>query len=225
MVFAHPSHSPATVRSRARSLERRCIATGAGGDKGELLRFVVGPDGGVVPDLEGRLPGRGLWLVADRRAIETARRRNLFARAARRPVSAPDDLAERVRTLLRRRCLERLGLARRSGDLVLGFENVSARLAARGGLLAGALLFAASDGSLDGRRKLAGLRGDATVVDVFTGAELGRALGREHLVHVLVTPGRQAAALAAELRRLAGVESRSRDGDSDGAPATCGPSS
>jgi predicted RNA-binding protein YlxR (DUF448 family) len=173
-------------------------------EKEMLVRFVIGPDGAVVPDPQGRLPGRGFWLSAERDAIARACRRNLFQRAAGRPVSVPGDLVERVGRLLRRRCLERLGLARRAGELVLGFEKVSAWLAGR--RAAGALLLAARDGAADGRTKIARQAPGLAVVDAFTGEELGRALGRERVVHALITPGRQAAALALEVGRLSGLE-------------------
>ncbi|MBX9634346.1 MAG: DUF448 domain-containing protein, partial [Magnetospirillum sp.] len=101
---------------------RRCIATATVRPKGELLRFVVSPDGEVVPDLERRLPGRGIWLSARRDVVNTAVTKRLFAKAARRAVVVPQDLADRVEALLLRRCLDVLGLARRAGHAVCGFE-------------------------------------------------------------------------------------------------------
>ena len=52
--------------------ERRCIATGESQPKSELVRFVVGPEGQIVPDLLNRLPGRGIYVSADRVAIDKA---------------------------------------------------------------------------------------------------------------------------------------------------------
>src|SRR5258708_22328587 len=93
---------------------RRCIVTGAVRPKPELVRFVVGPDGMVVPDVAARLPGRGLWLTARRDIVDAAVGKRLFGRAARAPVTVAGDLGERVEALLRQRCADLIRLARRS---------------------------------------------------------------------------------------------------------------
>ena len=111
---------------------RRCIASGALRPKAELIRFVAGPDGTVVPDLAERLPGRGLWLSPQREEFDRACKRNLFAKAAKAGLRVPGDLAERVEGLLTRRCLETIGLAKRSGQAVSGYEKVAASLASGG---------------------------------------------------------------------------------------------
>ena len=101
----------------AASPQRRCIASGEVRDRARLLRFVIGPDGTVVPDIDERLPGRGLWLTPRRDIVATAAAKGLFAKAARRRVVLPSDLAGEVEQLLRARCLALLGLARRAGQL------------------------------------------------------------------------------------------------------------
>ena len=135
---------------REEAPERRCIATGETRPKAELIRFVAGPDGEVVPDLAGRLPGRGLWVTANREAIEKAVKKGLFAKAARMRLDVAPDLADRVEELLARRAGEALGLAKKAGALVSGFEKVMAALT-EGDL---ACLVEARDGAADGRRKL-----------------------------------------------------------------------
>jgi len=118
---AAKAHS--TLAEAAR--ERRDIVSGEVREEARLIRFVVGPEGLVVPDLARKLPGRGLWVAADRASVETAARKGLFARAAKAKVQAPADLADQVENLFRRRLLSALGLARKSGDLTSGFEKVS----------------------------------------------------------------------------------------------------
>jgi predicted RNA-binding protein YlxR (DUF448 family) len=181
---------------------RRCIASGVLLDKRELLRFVVGPDGRVVPDLDGKLPGRGLWLSPRRDMIERACRRNLFARAARAPVSAPGDLAEQVARGLRRRCLDLIGLARRAGLVTAGYQKVRSQLAAG----RAAVLVQAGDAAPGGRAKLAALARAAgpvePVVEVFSAEELGRVLGRDAAVHVALAPGPLTDRFIAEMARL-----------------------
>lgn len=180
--------------------ERRCIVTGQVRPKEELLRFVVSPDGEVVPDLGRRLPGRGIWLSARRDVVNTALAKRLFARAARRQVEVPEDLVDRVEAQLERRCLDALGLARRAGQAVCGFEKVRAELKA--GKVA--LLVEARDASADGKGKIRGLAGDLPMVELFDGAVLGGVFGRDHAVHVSVAPGPLARRLAEEAAMLAG---------------------
>lgn len=179
--------------------------------KAELLRFVVGPDGRVVPDVAGRLPGRGLWLAARRDIVATAVAKRLFARAARAPVGVEADLADRVEALLAQRCCEVLGLARRAGQAVAGFEKVRQALGRR----EAALLVAAADGAADGRGKLAALAPGLPVVDPLTSAELGAAFGREQVVHAALKPGRLAETLRVEAARLAGFRRGREDRNSD----------
>jgi uncharacterized protein len=179
---------------------RRCLATGESQPVERMIRFVVGPAGEVVPDIEARLPGRGMWLSAQKDVLNKALARNAFAKAARRPVAVPADLADRIEALLARRCVELLGLARRAGQVVAGFDQVrdALRKGQRG------LLVEASDGAHDGRGKLVALAPGLPVAAVLTGEELGAAFGRERFVHVLVETGTLAERLRIQADRLAG---------------------
>ncbi|MBF0561346.1 MAG: RNA-binding protein [Alphaproteobacteria bacterium] len=185
-------------RGQRAACERRCIVTGQVGAPEEMIRFVLGPGDEVVPDLEARLPGRGFWLSGQRDMVETAMAKKFFAKAARRGVVIPADLAERVGRLLTRRSLDCLGLARRAGLVVAGYEKVLAVLKAG----QGAILLEASDGAAGGRDKICRVGPDLPVSDLFGSAELGMALGREAAVHVLVRPGRMAEVLWREIVRL-----------------------
>ncbi len=180
---------------------RRCIATGNVLPVEQLIRFVVGPDGVVVPDIEARLPGRGLWLSAGRDMVNTAAAKNLFAKAFRRKVTVPADLAERIAGLLLRRCLDRIGLARRAGQAVTGYEKVRGELKAG----RGAVLLAAADGAADGRDKIRALAPALPLVAVLRSDELGAAFGRSHAVHAVLTAGRLAEGLKIDAARLAGM--------------------
>jgi hypothetical protein len=184
---------------------RRCIASGEVRPQRELLRFVVGPDNTIVPDPAAKMPGRGIWCLPRRDMLEHARRRRRFGRSARANVTVPADLADLAADMLRRRCLDRIGLARRSGDVVAGFAKVRALLAADGA----ALLLQARDGAPDGRHKLARLAHarcpDLPVLELFTAAEQGGAIGRDDIVHVAIRPGGHAEALGRDCARLAGL--------------------
>ena len=166
-----------------------------------MLRFVIGPDRMIVPDLAARLPGRGFWLSPRADVVEAARTRGAFARAARGPVSLPPDLVQLIRSGLGRRVTDTLGLARRAGQAAAGFAKArEAILQGRAGAIVQAL-----DGSEDEcRRLLSGAR-DMPVVRPLTASELGAVFGRDHVVHVAVAPGRLADALLAEAFRLASM--------------------
>lgn len=188
----------------ASSRERRDIVSGEVMDEGRLIRFVAGPDGMVVPDLARKLPGRGLWVAADRASVEAAAKKNLFARAAKAKVAAPGDLATQVENLLKRRLLAGLGLARKAGQTTSGFEKVSQAISAQ----KVAWLVEASDGAQDGRRKLWALaRKQPSVpglIGAFTAAELGLALGLENVIHTAFLAGRAADRWAQDVHRLSG---------------------
>jgi len=170
-----------------------------------MVRFVAAPDGRIVPDLAERLPGRGVWTLARREVVDRAVAKSLFGRGLKTRVLADARLADDIESLLARRALDLVALARRAGHAVAGFEKVRA-LVARGGA---ALLLHARDGSMDGLGKLAG-RDDIPVLRLFDAAELGGPFGREAAVHVALAPGRLARDAARECTRLAGFRA---DGD------------
>ena len=187
--------------SEAPKRMRRCIATGKVGDRATMIRFVAAPDAAVVPDVAGRLPGRGVWVAAEAEALRVACRRRLFAKSLKSQITVPPDLIEQLERLLSRRCVELISLANRAGEAVFGFEKC------QGWVLAGrgALLLAAAGGSPRERTRLLGAVRDLPVVDCLTAAELGQAAGRDHVVHGLIGRGRLAGKLAAEAARLGGV--------------------
>ena len=182
---------------------RRCIVTRRVLPKERLIRFVPDPHGNIVVDLEGRLPGRGIWLQARRDVVETACAKGSFAKAAHASVRVPEGLADRIELLVRRRCLDLIGLARRAGQLAAGFEQASAWL--REGR-AGALV-AAIDGAGGGRGKMAAMGRDLPLIELFLAAELGAAIGRDNAVHVALGRGALARRLVVESLRLAGFMS------------------
>lgn len=188
-------------RSRRKPVERRCVATGATLSPETGLRFVVSPDGELAPDFSGKLPGRGAWLTASAAALDAALKKGAFARSLKAGVKTPDDLRERIEAGFARAALSALGLARRAGDVVIGFEKVRAALKAR----EAAVLVNAADGGADGRRKLEGLAGGAAIVELFAERELSAALGRdEPTVHAALKAGPAAVRFLKETRRLEG---------------------
>ena len=187
--------------------ERRCIVTGEVLPDAQLVRFVVDPEGSVIPDIAAKLPGRGLWVKADGASLALAVRKNSFSRAASASVSVTADLGERTERQLIQRMLSDMGLACRSGQVVFGHENVVRALGAKA---PPQLLLEASDGSPDGRRKiLSAARAreiEPAILDCFASGDLSLALGRENVVHAAVKSGRLAERLIVDAGRLSGLK-------------------
>jgi hypothetical protein len=185
--------------------DRTCIVTRVAGDADELIRFVLAPDGTVVPDLKLALPGRGCWVTAKRAQVEMAVRRRLFGRALRTEVSVPADLPEQVDRLLVKNALGSLGLARKAGRVTLGAVQVESAVRS------GEALFVlhATEASPDGLRKIANARRavfyaggpEIEAYKLFGEAELGLALGGTNVIHAAALGG--GAGEAAHKRLLA----------------------
>lgn len=191
-----------SLRDATIDRERRDLVTHQAMDESRLIRFVAGPDGAVAPDLGRKLPGRGMWVEASRASVDAAVKKNLFSRSAKAPLKPAADLADRVETLLVRRCLDQLGLARREGVLISGFEKSAATI--RSGKAA--WLLEASDGASDGRGKLLNLARHQTtqVCGAFSADDLSLALGLENAIHAVLLAGGRADRWGQEASRLAG---------------------
>lgn len=188
---------------RLDGMDRRCIASGDSIARDGMIRFVLGPDGAVVPDLAEKLPGRGVWVSATRAAITKAVEKRLFSRGLKTQASAPDGLAETIERLLTRRLIDSVAMARKAGAAVCGFERVRDTLAS--GRVS--LLFGASDGAEGGKSKIRNLAEDATVCSVLTSVELGLAFGRETVIHAALLNGGVTKRVLREAGRLEGFRS------------------
>lgn len=184
--------------------QRRCALTRAHRPKTDLIRFVAGPDGIVVPDLKERLPGRGVWLTASHDTIVDAARRKTFSRALKTEARAPDGLADQVGSLLTEAALGALALANKAGEIVFGHTKVEDALAT-GKTIA---LVHAADAAADGCRKLDGKARAATggeglpAICVFTAEELGLASGRTNVIHAALIQGGAARKFLAAASRV-----------------------
>jgi len=181
--------------------ERRCIVTRESGGKDGLIRFVLDPEGRVLPDLAERLPGRGYWVSADRATLERAVAKGLFARAARQPVKVAPDLVAIVEAGLARRLVELIALGRKAALAVAGLEKT------REALVKGraALLIQAADGSARGRAELRPPEGESTLVACLFAHELGLAFGRDSVIHAAMLAGGLTDRVKGEARRLTGI--------------------
>ena len=186
--------------------ERLCVATRRVKPVTELIRFVVGPDGRVVPDLKRKLPGRGVWVTGTREALIEAIRRKSFARAFKREVRIDPELPARVETLLERSALDALVMAHKSGALALGFGRVETALQ-HAEVVA---LIHAADAGADGVKKIAAATARSgpqaaervPVIELFGSAQLDLALGRANVIHAALLADRASDSFLARCRSL-----------------------
>jgi predicted RNA-binding protein YlxR (DUF448 family) len=180
--------------------ERKCIATGEVQPKFGLIRFVMGPDGDVIPDLAGKLPGRGVYVSSDRAALEKSAAKGLFARAFKQPVKVPQDLLALVEGMLVRRLVDLISLSRKSGDAVTGYEKVKDALQKE----EARVLIQAQDGSERGKSKLSTPYG-GNYIGWLTADELGMAFGRQSVIHAALGAGGLTKRVVEEAQRLKGI--------------------
>lgn len=209
---------------RGREPVRTCIVTRTAQSPAAMVRFVVGPDGAVVPDLRARLPGRGAWVTATRATIDAAVKRRAFNRAFKSSeIRVAPDLGDQVADGLRTDLRQALALANKAGCVVTGFGKVESAILGAEGVAA---LIHASDAAADGRRKLAAaLRrryGDAIsvipVVDDLSNNELDMALGRDHVIHAALIAGAGTTGYLARWRRFRTFEGMASASEEDAPP-------
>lgn len=185
-------NGPRTQRS---ATMRMCAVSRQVRPMDELIRFVISPQGDVVPDLKRKLPGRGMWLTASRGVVAEAVRRHQFSKTFKRELRIPQTLPADIEALLVRSVTEALGIAAKAGQVVAGFGKVESAL----GEGTVEVLIHASDGAADGIRKLdmlarqnAGNRGAKPQIPVVTAlksVELDLALTRSNVIHAAVLAG------------------------------------
>jgi predicted RNA-binding protein YlxR (DUF448 family) len=192
-------------RRIAAGSERLCAATGEVTPIADMIRFVVAPDGSVVPDLKRRLPGRGIWITATRPALCSALARKAFGRSFKREVRVAGDLVESTERLLEHAALDALAMAHKARRTIIGCAKVEAALCR---IERVAALCRGSDAGQDGIRKLnASLRQrpDAekiVIIDTFAISQLDLAFGRANVVHAVLVAGPESEAFLARVARL-----------------------
>ncbi len=186
--------------------ERSCIVTRTKGTPEDLIRFVLSPDGTVVPDIRAKLPGRGAWVIGRASTVAEAVRRKAFARAFKAEVKASPELPALIDALLEKDALQALSLANKAGLVVAGMTKVESLLAKR----PVAAVIHAADGSQDGRRKLeAAIRGrlgeaagEIPRVQIFASGQLDLALGRTNVIHAALAVGSASQGFVSRSQRL-----------------------
>ena len=192
---------------RAAGRERLCVVTREVKPTDEMIRFVVGPDRAVVPDLKRKLPGRGVWVTASRDCLAAAAKRGIFARAFKADVKVAPDLPARSTALLERALLDALAIARKAGECVTGFAKVEAAAEQGAAVAYVPALDAGSDGV---RQIMAAIRrgydedaANIAIIDAFTSAQLDLALARPNVVHAALLAGRASDTVLARWQTLA----------------------
>lgn len=198
---------------RREDTSRLCALTRAELPIGEMIRFVLGPDGVLVPDTEAKAEGRGVWITLNRSAVAEAVKKKVFGRSLKQEVTLPDDLPGLTQLRLEQRLYAALGMARKAGQFTFGATKVRALLD-KGDLIA---LITASDASPDGRSKMTGplkalhyaaeednIEGFLIPhLEMLTSQQLGLALGLENVIHAALIKGAAAQSALEKARRLA----------------------
>jgi uncharacterized protein len=199
---------PEIRRARQRSSDRTrlCALTRQHRPVADLIRYVASPDGQIVADLKGNLPGRGVWLLADRQHLLTAMKTGAFQRSLKKTVEIAPEFADQVEHLLTKRAVDALSLANKAGLAVSGFTKVEQAIE-RGQL---AVLLHGTDAKPDGVQKLSpkflkiqkdrGL--PAAIVTTLTISQLSLAIGRPNVVHAGLKTGGSTEAFRDALQRL-----------------------
>ncbi|HEV3183458.1 MAG TPA: RNA-binding protein [Xanthobacteraceae bacterium] len=206
LARGHDSDTDSGPRRGAPGQERLCIVAREVKPVADMIRFVIGPDGAVVPDLKRRLPGRGVWVSANRKAVAEAVGRRAFARGFKADVRVAPDLPGTVEHLMERAALDALGIVHKAGRVAVGFSRVESALADE----AVVALVHAADAGREGARKIASAArrhlgekaNGLAVVEVFTAAQLDLALGRPNVVHAALLAGPASDGFLARYRSL-----------------------
>ena len=205
LAQAHQSEFDTGPRSLGSGAERLCVVSRQVKPVADMIRFVVGPQGELVPDLKRKLPGRGIWVTATREDLADAIKRGAFAKGFGRAVKVPDDFVRTVERLLERSALDALAITGKGGQVVAGFSKVEAALV-RGQAVA---ILHAADAAADGVRKVDSLRRQSeaegrriAVIPLFPSAQLDLALGRPNVVHAALLAGTATETFIARSARL-----------------------
>ena len=191
--------SPDGLSHKKKETVRRCLVTRETLPMNRLIRFCVSPERMVVPDLANKLPGRGMWVTADRDLVETACGKGLFAKTAHAKVTYPEDMDGLIKSLFVKRLQSLLGLAKKAGLVVSGFEKTAELLKKKQAVC----LLEATDGAADGREKLDRLRGGIPLIQILTADQTAEALGAGMCVHTALKQGGAADLFVAEALRFA----------------------
>ncbi len=180
-----------------------CAVTREEAVEDALVRFARAPDGEVVPDLQAKLPGRGVWVTCSRKVLADAIKRQVFARGFEDDCKVPDELPDRVGMLLRKQAVNQVSLARKAGLAVQGFMKVEEALRKT----TVTLLLHSQGAGADGVAKLDRLAGQKTIIsDSFSGDEMDLAFGRSNVIHAAIAAGGLADRLVIQLQRMANFE-------------------
>jgi hypothetical protein len=177
---------------------RRCAVTKESLPKNEMIRFVATPENKIIADLKEDLPSRGVWIKRGKSYVEKALEKNIFSKALKKKVNAEKSLANQLESLIKVKILNLLGLAKKAGFVIVGFEKVCSCLQKNE---SGLLLFA-KDGAENSRSKIEKMAKQTEIFDIFTSEEISEALGRVNCVNVFVKESKMRNNLQKHLQKL-----------------------
>ena len=161
---------------------RKCIVSGLLFEKHKLIRFVVSPSKTVVPDINQKLPGRGVWIQAQRQTIDAALTGKCFQRAFYSNVKVEKNLIDIILQQIKKKLCDQISLARKAGKTVSGANQVKTALIKE----EFGLLIQASDGSKRETSRFSQSIDDKKIINCLAGKELGTIFSRERVVHCVI---------------------------------------
>ena len=183
-----------------KNMDLQCALSGKSITLNEAVFFVKSPDNTLIADLNKELPGTHVCLECNEKVIAQAIEKDLFQGVLGKDLNIPGNFVDRVALLLRKKALEMLCMAKKSGLLIFGFEKVMSALKEENC----DFILQASDGSVGGKNKTGLNAGNIHVCGVFTSEELGSVIGRSKVVHVMLLKGNisMSSTLAALIKRI-----------------------
>lgn len=164
---------------------RTCVACRRERPPREMIRVVRTHDGQIVIDKDGRLSGRGAYVCPEPQCVALCLKKKLLEKALK--CSIPAETASQLAAIVHldsgtlamseesliKEIKSTLGLARRSGELIVGQDRVLEGLSAGLSLL----VLLASDYSSTLKRALDAKNAEAHVLSGIGRSELGQILG------------------------------------------------
>lgn len=197
------NNEPAIADLKLTKSERRCAQTKQVLNISQMVRFVANDIGEIFPDVSARAPGRGVWIKADKEILNNAIKANAFSKSLKRACHPKPELTEQTIDALYQKAIGFIGLAKRAGQIILGFDQVSDFVRKS----PAAFIIEAKDGAKDGRDKILNLSNkwnNVQIIGCFSSDDLGKVLGRDNIIHALMPKGQFAQNWNLELNRLSG---------------------
>ena len=161
---------------------RKCLVTKTIIEKKDLIRFVVDPEDNLIADINQNLPGKGYWVKADRDTISKAINKKILCKAIKKKVTVEKNILDKIEIQIKKQIINQISLCRKAGAAIFGFDKIKASIKNNNI----GLIIQASDGSDREKKRLRNQSIPKIIDSCLTGSELGKAFGREKVIHCAI---------------------------------------